>query len=44
MVCEFGNFLELNFSLFAKIITSLNLCINSEQILLNGSDNWITYE
>ena len=36
--------LELNFSLVAMVISSLNLCIDSELLLLNGAVNSITYE
>ena len=43
-VCANDNFLELNFSLIAKIISSSELRIDSEVEVINAIYNWISYD
>ena len=43
VVCETHNFLELDYTLFAKVLGSSNLRLDSELEALKAADGWVSY-
>ena len=44
VVCETRNFIELDFTLVAKILASSELCIDSELEVFQAAEKWVNYD